>query len=190
MEKSKREKKRYIRELIIMAIILSIVGLTVSYAAVNATLDIAGFSSFRVANWGVMFDSASVVSKTGTSEILRHPVIKGSIVYYEVKLNEPGDSVKIKAVVKNRGNIDAKLESYDIIGVPSQYKDNVSYKVTDENGNSLAVGRVLKGSKLKDEGDRYMPVYITITYDQTIFDDENEYKVFNLGLGLNFVQAS
>ena len=56
MVKNKREKRRYVRELLIMAFMLALVGLTVSYATVNATLDIAGISAVRVANWSIGFD--------------------------------------------------------------------------------------------------------------------------------------
>lgn len=188
MEKSKREKKRYIRELVIMAIILAVVGLTVSYAAVNATLDIAGISAVRVANWSVGFDSTKVLSKTGTAEVVYEPKIRGLNIHYEVRLHNPGDSVTIKAVVKNRGNMDARLVSYDIFGIPSEYEDYVSYEVTDENGQDLYTGKVLKGEKIKHNSERYMTIYIKITYDNQIYDNDNNYKVFDLGLALNFVQ--
>ena len=189
MEKNKREKKRYVREVLIMALILALVGLTVSYAAVNATLDIAGFSAVRVANWSVGFESTSVISKTGSAEVLQSPKIRGTNIHYEVRLNSEGDSVTIKAVVKNRGTLDAKLESYDIFGVPSQYENNVSYKVTDSNGKDLTEGTILKGSNPKANLERYMTVYITITYEDMIYEDSTEYKVINLGLSLNFVQS-
>lgn len=189
MEKSKREKKRYVRELIIMAIILAVVALTVSYAAVNATLDIAGVSAVRVANWNIKFDEASVVNQIGTAEIIYSPKIRGTNIHYEVRLNEVGDSVTIKAVVKNSGNMDAELESYDFFGVPSEYEDNISYKVTDEKGDKLSEGLFLPSSET-EAAKRYMTIYITISYDKLIYSNNDEnYKVFDLGLGLNFVQA-
>lgn len=188
MGKSKREKNRYIRELLIMAIILAIVGITVSYAAVRVTLDISGFSAVRVANWDVRFDSAEVIKRVGTAEIVYSPRIRGTNIHYEVKLNNPGDSVTIKAIVNNKGNMDARLESYDIFGVPSQYEEYVSYKVIGENDEALEKGIILKGSGKDNESERTMTVYITITYEKTIYDND-DYKVFDLGLGLNFVQT-
>ncbi len=185
MKKSNREKNRYIRELVIMAIVLAAVGLTVSYAAVNATLDIAGVTVARVASWNVKFTSTEVVKKTGSAEVVQEPKIRGLNIHYEVHLEEPGDSVTIKSVVKNDGTLNAKLESYDIFGVPSQYQSNVSYKVSDENGEPLAKNTVLKGGNAK-EG-KYMTVYITVTYEDYIYEGEG-YKTFNLGLGLNFIQ--
>lgn len=188
MGKNKRENPRYVRELVIMAIILAVVALTVSYAAVNATLDIAGISAVRVATWKVEFDSASVVSKTGSAEVVYEPKISGSNVHYEVKLNEVGDSVTIKAVVKNKGNMDAKLDSYDIFGVPSEYRDNISYEVIGEDGKSLSIGTVLKGTNVQNESERDMPIYIKITYKKLIDYNNGLEKSFDLGLTLNFVQ--
>ena len=188
MSKTKREKNRYLRELLVMAFVLAIVGITVSYAVVNVTLEISGYSEFRVANWAVRFDSVSVANKKGTAEIIRSPRINGLNIHYEVRLNNVGDSVTLKAIVKNKGNMDAKLESYDLFGIPSKYEDYVSYKVTNEYGNSLEKGRILKGNGRNNEDDRYMTVYITITYEEMIYDNNDEYKVFDLGLGLNFVQ--
>lgn len=181
-----RENKKYIRELIIMALLVAIIGLTVSYAAVNTTLDIVGFTTTRVATWDVRFSSAKVVSKTEGASIIYPPRTDGLFVYYEVYLDEPGDSVTIEAVVKNNGNLNAKLISYDIFGVPTRYKDNVSYKITDKNGNTLEKNTILKGGKATEE-ERLMPIYITITYDEYIYEGEG-YKTFNLGLGLNFMQ--
>ena len=77
-----RENKRYIRELIIMALLVAIIGLTVSYAAVNTTLDIVGFTTTRVATWDVRFSSAKVVSKTEGASIIYPPRTDGLFVYY------------------------------------------------------------------------------------------------------------
>ena len=132
--------------------------------------------------------TAKVTEKVGTAEVVQTPRIRGLNVHYEVKLHNPGDSITIKAVVKNRGNMDAKLYSYDVFGVPSKYEDNISYKVTDADGEVLADNIILKGENVKSEKERYMTLYITLTYDNAIIDDNNDYKVFDLGLALHFVQ--
>lgn len=188
MEKNKREKRRYVRELLIMAIFLAIIGITVSYAVVNVTLKVSGVSSAKIANWLVRFESTQIVDKKGTAEIVYEPRIHGLNIYYEVQLNNPGDSVTLKALVKNKGNMNAKLESYDLFGIPSQYKNHISYKVTGENGADLKPGTLLKGYKLHNELERYMAVYITVTYENPIYDSGYDYRNFNLGLSLNFVQ--
>lgn len=188
MEKNKKEKKRYIRELIIMAILLAIVALTISYTVVNITMDAVGTSRYGVANWHIQFDSAEVVSKTGKAVVVYKPRIKGLSVHYEVKLKEVGDSVTIKAVVKNSGNMDAMLESYDVFGIPTEYEKNIGYKVTDEQGDYLAKNTFLPSSA-SDAKNRYMTVYLTISYNKLISESYDESsKVFNLGLNLNFVQ--
>ena len=143
MTKTNREKKKYIKELIIMAIILTFIGVGISYATVSVTLDIAGFASARVPSWNVKFVSTDVTNKTGSAEVIYEPRIRGLNIHYEVKLEEPGDSVTIKSVIKNDGTLNAKLESFDIFGVPSKYEENISYKVTDANGKALKEGTVL-----------------------------------------------
>lgn len=185
-QSSSRENKRYVKELIIMSLILALVGITISYAAVNTTLDIVGFTSAKVATWNVGFSSTRVSSKTGNAQIIRDPRTDGLNIFYEIALDEPGDSVTIEAIVKNNGNLDAKLISYNLSGIPTKYEDNISYKVTDKNGNPLEINTVLSGGRA-NEVDKTMPVYITITYENYIYEGEGV-KTFNLGLGLNFMQ--
>lgn len=178
MKVNNRDKNRFIREILIMAIILAIVGLTVSYAAVNVTLDIAGFSSARVASWNIRFVDTEVTEKKGSAVVIKDPVIRGTNITYGVRLEEEGDSVTIKAVIKNAGNMNAKLDSYLISGIPDEYKDNVSYTVTDESGNSLKTGRVIRGGNAT-QLEKYMTVYITIAYKNMIPAGEG-YKTFDL----------
>lgn len=186
MNKSDREKKKYIRELIIMGLGLAIVVLTISYATVHATLDIAGISATRVVDWSVGFESAEVVSKTGSAEIVVPPTINGQNIHYEVNLKHAGDSIKIKAVVRNNGHLEAKLKSFDIFGVPTKYEDNINYSVTLEDGEFLHKGIVLKKVGSAREKDK-LTIYINLSYDKMIEEGEGT-RSFDLALGLNFIQ--
>ena len=186
MKRDSVENKSYIKELIIMALVIALVVLTISYGVVHATLDIAGIKASNVGSWIIKFSSAEVVKRVGTAEIAKEPEIKSTSISYEVNLLNQGDSVTIKAVVTNYGNLNAKLSSYDLIGIPSQYEKNISYKVTDENGDPLNKNYLLKGNSINAD-DKSMTVFITITYDNTIYEGEGT-KTFNLGLVLNFEQ--
>ena len=110
-----------------MALVIALVVLTISYGVVHATLDIAGIKASNVGSWIIKFSSAEVVKRVGTAEIAKEPEIKSTSISYEVNLLNQGDSVTIKAVVTNYGNLNAKLSSYDLIGIPSQYEKNISY---------------------------------------------------------------
>lgn len=182
-----RENKRYIRELIIMTLLVTIIGLTVSYVAASTAFNIVGISNVRTADWNVGFSFAKVVAKTGDINIISDPKISGQTINYEVGLKNEGDSVTIEAIVKNYGNLDAKLNSYVITGITSNYQNNVSYKITDKNGSELKENTILKSAEA-DYNQNIMPIYITITYDKFIYEDVAGTISFNLGLSLNFVQ--
>ena len=182
-----RENKKYIRELIIMALLVTVIGLTVSYVAASTAFNIVGISNVRTADWNVGFSSAKVVAKTGDVNIINDPKISGQTINYEVGLKNEGDSVTIEAIVKNYGNLDAKLNSYVITGITSNYQNNVSYNITDKNGSELKENTILKSAEA-DYNQNIMPIYITITYDKFIYEDVAGTISFNLGLSLNFVQ--
>lgn len=187
---SKREKTRYIRELIITSLFIAVLVLILSYVSVRTTLNISGFSSssLKVPEWSVNFDSVRVYAKEGTAEIISEPVIKGTDINYEIRLKKAGDSVTMVAIVKNKGGLDARLYSYDLFGIPSNYEDNITYTVTSDGKERLNEGIVLKGNSATRNQDRYMTVYITIAYEKTIFEQDAGSKQLNLALSLNFVQ--
>ena len=119
-----KDKKTMI--IVIIALIVSVIGLGIAFAAFSQTLTINGNASVEATNWEIVFegmtnagtlDNPTVV---GTAEEVTHPSIKNNsteISNYEVILKSPGDSITYNFKVHNKGSYAANLASLTISGV-------------------------------------------------------------------------
>ncbi len=104
------EKERKIKTLSLVALIVAVLGLTVAFAALSQTLTINGTASVDAAEWDVHFENLTEVYVRGSAEVLSEPVIGNdgkSIKNLQVSLKKPGDVVKYKFDIVNKGTIDA-----------------------------------------------------------------------------------
>ena len=150
--------------LAIIAILIAIVGMSVSFASFSTKLDINGYAEMGTANWKIYFDNLSQAKITGTSEELLHPEIQGestSISSFKVKFNSPMDAVSYTFDIVNDGGFDAKLTTLNIpkpvCRGNGESKDtdeqlvcnNLEYTLTKLDGTTLGLGDVIeKGERL------------------------------------------
>jgi hypothetical protein len=112
------EKDRGGRLLAIIAICIAVAGLSVAYAALTSTLQINGTAKVTPATWGVEFDTAtlSAPALTGAATVTTAPTITAtSITGYDLNLTKPLDSVTYTVNVKNKGTIDAKINTFNYL---------------------------------------------------------------------------
>ena len=110
MKKSKK------RNYAVIALIVLLIALAVGYAAFSATLTINGTAAAK-ATWDVKFTSAQLLDssdKTADAEKYGTVSFTDTTVTADVKLNYPGDAVKLKVVVTNAGTLPAKLTNFNI----------------------------------------------------------------------------
>ena len=153
------EKKRTTMILAIIAIIIAIIGMSVSFASFSTKLDINGYAQMGSANWKIYFNNLSQAKLTGTAEELLHPEIRGestSISSFDVKLNSPGDSISYTFDIVNDGGFDAKLTTLNISkpvcrgsGESKEHDeelvcDNLEYTLKKEDGTTLSLGDVIE----------------------------------------------
>ena len=147
-----KDKKTMI--IVIIALIVSIIGIGIAFAAFSQTLTINGNASVEATNWEVVFEGTDGTSTlgsptlTGTANVETAPTIKNNqteISNYAVSLKTPGDSVTYNFRIHNKGSYAANLGSITISGVsnPSSAISGASL-VTDssiatQNASTLAV---------------------------------------------------
>ena len=107
---SKRGKK--IGATLIAILIISIVTLTVAYAALSETLSIQGSAKVNASNWDINLNNSTTKtnSKTGTATYTK-PVVNGTTISYSVGLTKPSDSVTLYFDVLNNGDVTGEITS-------------------------------------------------------------------------------
>ena len=107
---SKKGKK--IGATLIAILIISIVTLTVAYAALSETLSIQGSAKVNASNWDINLNNSTTRtnSKTGTATYTT-PVVNGTTISYSVGLTKPSDSVTLYFDVLNNGDVTGEITS-------------------------------------------------------------------------------
>lgn len=118
-KKSKKNSKKTIYLILVL-----ILGISVGYAALSATLKINGTSTIKSATWSVHFGTEAndiqVTSGSVTGDNVTTPArIKSGTnnteIEYSVNLPEPGDYYEFTANVVNDGTLDAIIGGEDAV---------------------------------------------------------------------------
>ena len=109
-----KEGKKTLYYFIALSLVLSVVGISVGFAAMSSQLTINGTANVVPASWKVKFANLSSPAITGDAEVVQAPTIESDthIGNYEVKLTKPGDQVVYTFDIVNEGSIDAELSDY------------------------------------------------------------------------------
>ena len=101
-----RQRGKKIGATLIAILIISIVTLTVAYAALSETLSIQGSAKVNASNWNIKLENSTsqTNSKTGTATYTT-PVVNGTTISYSVGLTKPSDSATLYFDVLNNGDI-------------------------------------------------------------------------------------
>ena len=109
-----KDGRKTLYYIVALSLLLSVVGISVGFAAMSTQLNINGSASVVPASWKVQFNNLSSPSITGAAEVVTAPQIESDthIGDYEVKLTKPGDEIVYTFDIKNSGTIDAELSNY------------------------------------------------------------------------------
>ena len=183
----------------ILALLVGIVAVSISYAAFTQNLNINGTANVQATNWSVHFANLTNAVTNGTAVEGTSPTIKSgqtSIGDYSVDFYTPGDSITYTFDVVNDGDYDAKISvltkgTPQCSGADSTSNTNVcanleyTLKYTS-NGVDVAVDDTLKKSKTKN-------MTLVLRYKNTIGQNElptAEVIVSNLGITIQYSQDS
>lgn len=109
-----KENKKTLYSFVALSLVLSVIGISVGFAAMSTELNLNGSASVTPATWKIKFNNLSAPTITGSATVENAPVITSDthIGNYEVQLTKPGDSVVYTFDIVNSGSIDAELSSY------------------------------------------------------------------------------
>lgn len=105
----------------ILALVVSLVAVSLAYAGFSQTLNINGTATVKSVSWDVHFSNLSSPTLVGTAKVTTAPTIKNNsttIGDYAVELYSPGDSITYTFDVENAGNFNAKLTGLTV-GTPT-----------------------------------------------------------------------
>ena len=183
----------------ILALVTSLVVVSISYAAFTQNLNINGSANVQATSWSVHFANLTNAVTSGTAHEDVAPTIKASrtdIGDYEVSFYTPGDSITYKFDVVNDGDYDAKI-AVVTKGTPScsgtdttsntNVCNNLEYTLKyTSNNQDVAVNDTLRKNETKN-------MTLVLRYKSTIGQNElptAEVTVSNLGITLQYAQDS
>lgn len=132
------ERERKGKNLIIAALLITVVSLSVAFAAtLSSQLNINGTANIGEAKWNVYFASATKTAGSTLEATSGPTVTGGNTINYTVTLEE-NKYFEFNAVIKNDGTYTAKLDSLTLAGAEA-YSDLVTYSITGLNaGDTIA----------------------------------------------------
>lgn len=109
-----KDNKKVLYGLVALALVLSVVGISIGFAAMSTDLTINGSAQVVPSTWDIKFKDLSAPTIAGAAEVTTAPTITSDthIGNYAVKLTKPGDSVTYTFKVANDGSIDAVLTDF------------------------------------------------------------------------------
>ena len=183
----------------VLALLVGIIVLSISYAAFTQNLNINGTGNVQATSWSVHFANLTNAVTSGTAHEDVAPTIKASrtdIGDYEVSFYTPGDSITYKFDVVNDGDYDAKI-AVVTKGTPScsgtdttsntNVCNNLEYTLKyTSNNQDVSVNDTLRKNETKN-------MTLVLRYKSTIGQNElptAEVTVSNLGITLQYAQDS
>ena len=162
--------------------LISVLSLTVVYAALSQVLNISGSTEIAASNWDIYLDN--VIVRTG-SVSANAPSISGNNLSFTANLLKPGDYYEFSVDVVNDGSIDAMIDS--IVKTPELTEEQskfFKFEATYQNGDPIATKQTLK-TKTRT------PLIVRIEYrkDLTAADLPKTTTSLNLKLTLVYVQS-
>ena len=169
--------------IVLSIVMISVLTLTVVYAALSTTLNINGNAEVSAASWDIHLDNVQLNNSSVTSNV---PIITDSrTATFSTTLNKPGDFYEFTIDVVNNGGIDAMIDS--ITKIPeltaSQAK-YINYIVEYQNGESITTKQlVTKNSFVR------LKVKLEFRKDITALDLPVSSETLNLSFTINYVQS-
>ena len=193
-------KSRTYRVFGILALVVSLVAVSLAYAGFTKTLNINGSATVKSVSWNVHFANLGNAVTNGTATVVTAPTIKTNATVigdYVVQLASPGDSVSYSFDVVDTGNFAAKLTGVTIgtprcsSSVPSEETtvcNNLTYKLYDTSNNT-EITTADNGVINALNGVRHLK--IVLTYKSTVTASQlptADVTVSGLGVSLTYTQ--
>lgn len=165
-------KENLVQNIVIVVLAITVLVMSVGYAAYSQQLKVEGQATFSKAKWDVHFDTTTF-TESGAIKATNKSV-GNTTISYEVTLPKPGDTYSFTVDAKNFGTIDAKLTKITLSGLTDAQKKFVSYEVS-YNGTTYT--ETTTGLSEALAADASHPMIVTVKYvlpsDATALPSEN-----------------
>ncbi len=169
--------------IIICSLVVSIITMTIAYAALNVTLNISGNATVVSSKWDIYLYNA-IVSTGSVSDV--ELSIDGTSAEFSVELNKPGDFYEFTIDVVNDGDIDAEINSVKKTPtITEEQAKYFNYVITYNNGSAIDEKQIV-------ESGNYVRLKVRVDYRNDLVADDlpSNVQSFNLGFELNYIQSS
>ena len=176
-------RDRKVLMLFLGIVIISILTLTMAYAALSVSLNIAGNAQVVGSTWDVHLDNIKVTN--GSVSGVDPTITSSTTAIFSTTLNSPGDFYEFTIDVVNDGSIDAMIES--ITKTPTLSTEQakyLNYIVEYQNGESINTKQLVsKNSFVR------LKVRVEFRKDITASDFPTTSETLNLAFSVNYVQS-
>lgn len=104
---------------IIISLLFSVIMMAIGYANLSGVLELNSYASID-GKWDIRIISIETDEIIGNARSVTEPTYTNLNANFNVELKNVNDSIKYKVIVKNNGNIDARLNAVYIIPEPSE----------------------------------------------------------------------
>lgn len=182
----------------VLALVVSLVAVSISYAAFTQNLNINGTANVKATAWDVHFANLSNAVRSGTAREITAPTIKASrtdIGDYSVSFATPGDYIYYTFDVVNDGDYDASISVFTLgeptcSGTDATSNMNVCshlfYVLFYTDDEMVGEGDTLKVGETRN-------MTLALAYSSSIDQSElptSEVTVGNLGITIQYAQDS
>lgn len=146
--------------LTVLAVMISIISLVTCFNVLGISNAYQGTSIQEKKVWNIKIDTLSELAMDqGAIEVINKPTFNKFKINYGVKLIKSNSNAQLEFVIKNDGNIDAKVKDIKITGI-EKYKQFVDISFVN-----IAVGDVIKQQSI-------VSVKVILSYHTQLFDSE------------------
>ena len=173
-----KNNRKVLYGLVALALLLSVVGISIGFAAMSQDLKIEGTAEVTPASWNILFKDLGEAQEVGDGLELDDPTLSTTIIKdFDVRLTKPGDSVSYTFKVANDGTIDAKLSDIQF-GTPTYTGTATGDAKTSDEAivaeNLKFTLKYLDGTTESDLAvndtlahDTYRTLKLTVAYDES-----------------------
>lgn len=143
-----RDKKNMILFVLVIAVLIMGYG----YSVLLQQLSIHGSAEIDNGSWQIEIIDIKDKSILGSAKVLEKPTFTKSTATLKSGFSHTGDSIVYEMTVANKGGLDAKLDTINIVS-DTNAKNAITYKITNvtPGGTLLPVGETNK-------------IHVTVTY--------------------------
>lgn len=160
--KKKIFSDRRIMVLILGIVIVSIMTVTLAYAALSVTLNIAGSARVSAADWDIYLGN-QVISEGSVSDSTLN--VNGTKATFDATFNMPGDYYEFTIDVINGGDIDAIITKVNKGVLTADESKLFEYTVKYQNGSSINTNQKL-------DKNSYLRLLVRVDYKNDISNND------------------